>query len=312
MIGPPDCELAVARGRPPQGKKSYEMPWAILRRLGAEPLASQFACVLEAYQGERRVERVEPIAFSVTPHGSFEPVGIRVFSGPFVDTILLHDDSQTPYETADGVTSDAEYVFMREKEGQCVVAIACGGTHLRKDKRVFTLPEMYRGTIVSCDWANNALYVEPLPAAWDELPGRHIQIVNPYGNHSSYLIEAVEPVGNQCRIMLPHNPRIGEGLVAECSDGCVRTSTPLRFYSYWNYYAGKTLANETGSVAYPLSNVTSGGNCRLEPGSAADLRGKSLQQQFADLDGNGRPQLVIYDYGPGDQVLVKRPATLTQ
>jgi len=151
--------------------------------------------------------------------------------------------------------------------------------------------------------------VEPSPDDVQTLVGRHVAISNESGSHASYLIEAAEAVEGGCRLTLPFDPRIGEGFVAACEDGLVRSATRLRFHSYWRYYAGKTIANEDASALYRLDDVAGAVNCALDELTAGPVAAEKLRPEFADRDGDGRARFVIYDYGPGDRVTIKRSAT---
>jgi hypothetical protein len=257
MLGPEGCELALAKGRPPQGKKSYEMTWTILRRKGPAPLASRFLTVLEPYQGKRPIRSIEPVTLASSAAGAFGPIGVRITSDDFVDTILFQADETVDCTTGDGITSDGRFAFWRERDGKCLAAVLAGGTKLEKGDVRTTLPEAaYHGRIKSCDWPNRTLVIEPAPEDAPDLVGLPVQLSNESGSHASYLIEAAEMVAGACRITLPLDPRIGEGFVARCEEGAVRSAARLRFHNYWRYYAGKTIADEDGSASYRLREVT--------------------------------------------------------
>ena len=313
MIGPEGCDLAVAKGRPPQGNKSYEMTWAILQRTGPAPLASQFLTVLEPFQGERRIQSIEPVKLDAWQGGTFKPVGVRVTSEDFVDTIIFQLDAAADCTTADGITCDGEFAFFRERDRKCLAAVLAGGTKLEKGDVRITLPQAaYRGRITSCDWKNRTLTFEPALDDAHALVGRHVQLTGGSGSHASYLIEAARTVEDGCQITLPLDPRIGEGFVAGCEDGIIKSATRLRFHNYWGYYAGKTIANEDASAAYRLRDVTGAVNCILNESAEEKIAADRLHAEFADRDGDGRPRFVIYDYGPGDQVTIKNHITPSQ
>ena len=310
VIAPEDCELALAKGKPPQGSQSYEMTWAILRRTGPAPLASRFLTVLEPFEGERKIQRIEPVEVSCEGVAPFEPVGLRVTSSDFVDTIVFQVGRPGPCATADGITTDGEFAFLRQRGGDCTAAVLVGGTTLARGDCRVALPEAaYCGVIKSGDWKNGSVVVEPSPNDVQALVGRHVEISNEAGSHSSYLVEAAEAVEGGCRITLPFDPRIGEGFVAACEEGLVRSATRLRFYSYWRYYAGKTIANEDASAVYRLGDVAGAVDCALEASTEGPIAAEQLRREFADRDGDGRARFAIYDYGPGDRVTIKRSAT---
>lgn len=86
------------------------------------------------------------------------------------------------------------------------------------------------GTIVACDWRQGTITVEPpCPVA---LTGRHLCITNDHGRSSFYQTSSIESMGNQCRIKLPLDPRIGEGFVQTCRDGPLVSTTHARLHLY--------------------------------------------------------------------------------
>jgi len=313
MIAPDGCELAVAKGRPPQGNRTYEMTWAILRRNGPAPLASRFVTVLEPYEGQRRIQRIEPVVVASQASGAGAAVGLRVTSGDFVDTIVLQDGEPRTCTTPDGIATDGRFAFWRERDGQCTAAVLVGGTTLARGDARVALPEAaYCGTVKRCDWKGGRVLVEPGPDEPQSLVGRHVAISNASGSHASYRIEAAEVVEGGVRLTLPFDPRIGEGFVAECEDGLLRSATKLRFAGYWRYYAGKTIANEDGSARYRLDDVAGGVRCVLDESAARPVDADTLRREFVDRDGDGRARFVIYDYGPGDRVTIQRSATTSE
>ena len=313
MIVPGGGELSLAKGRPPQGKKTYEMTWAIVRREGAEPLGSQFLQVIEPYEGKRQVTKIERVKLSGTTKGDFEPLAVRVTSREFVDTIILQGDSPVALATPDGIECDGEFGFWRERGGTLVAATLAGGTRLRKGDLGVSLPvAAYRGRVKSCDWARRTIVVEPALANPAALVGHHVQVHNAAGSHAAFLIQAAEAVEGGCRLTLPFDPRIGEGFVKGTRDGAVLSATPLRFWNYWRYYAGKTLVNEAGTAAYRLADVDRKMGCVVDEATHGKLAAARLRAEFADADADDRPRFVIYDYGPGDDVTIKHCATLAR
>jgi len=312
MIAPADCELALAKGKPPQGRKSYEITWAILKRKGAAPLASQFATVIEPYEGKRLIQKVEYVGLGGPGEGPFRPVGIRVTSKEFVDTIILQPEKAVDCITPDGIECNARFGFWRERGGTLAAAVLAAGTHIRKDRHGIALSEAaYVGKVKSCDWPNRALVIEPRPGSVDALPGRHVRIRNDTGNDVSYLIQKAEATEGGCRITLRFDPRVGEGVVKDCADGRVVTGSTLRLYN-WRYYAGKALSNEDGSVLYRLSDVAKAAQCIVDRSTYGTVKAETLRSQFADKDGDGRARFIIYDYGPGDDVIIQSCAGLVK
>ena len=310
MLCPEGSGLAIAKGKPPQGKRSYVMTWAIVQRKGAAPLASQFLTVLEPFEGERCIQKIERLEVSGGPAGPFKPIGIRVTSKQFVDTIILQPDDAAECTTADGIACNAEFGFWRERNGKLVEAVLAAGTTLRKGAAGVDLPSAaYRGRVKSCDWPKRTLVIEPRPKDIKALVGKHIRLGNDAGSNASCLIEAAEHVEGGWRVTLPLDPRIGEGFVRRCSDGAVVSATRLRFAGHCRYYAGKTIASEDASAVYRLRDVNRSLACLLDKATHGKIPAETLRAQFADTDGDGRPRFVIYDYGPGDDAVIKHCVT---
>lgn len=268
MVHPEDAELTVAKGKAPGGKSEYEMTWAILRREGDEPLSSQYLCVMEPYENKRVIQRVERVKVDSDNSGNFQPLALRVVTDEYVDTITLYD---------------GEFGFLREKDGKMI-------SEIKQQKA-------YEGVIESCDFRNFSLKVTPKPDDTSELIGKHIFIHNDAGNSAAYLIKDAQPDGEGCIITLDLDPRIGEGFVAGFEDNCLISKTHLRMARF-GYYAGKTLSNEDNSAMFKLKDVENGVKCQIY-GSVSK---NELSRQFR----SGLNRFLIYDYGVGDKVVVKK------
>ena len=304
MLAPEGCDLALAQGKPAQGRKSYEMTWAVLQRKGAAPLASQFLTVLEPFEGQRLPRKVERLKLSADLIGRFPPVAIRIISKEFVDTIILQPESPTECAAPDGISCDGELGFWRERDGKLIKAVLVGGTKLQKKGAGVTLPAAaYHGRIKSCDWRNRTLILEPKVEDPAAMAGRHVRIRNEAGSDASYLIQGARSVEGGWQVTLGLDARIGEGFVRACENGAVVSATTLRFAGHYRYYAGKTIANEDASVAYRLRDVH-GMKCAIDDRLHGKVPAGRLRAELADKDGDARPRFVICDYGPGDRVTV--------
>ncbi|OGV69060.1 MAG: hypothetical protein A3K19_06305 [Lentisphaerae bacterium RIFOXYB12_FULL_65_16] len=308
-VEPEGGELVVAKAKAPGGKCNYDLTWAILRQKGTAPLARQYVTVLEPYAGQPVLTRIERVPVTGgAADAPFPPLALRITAGTNVDTILLQYQAG-PEMSADGITCNGEFGLFRESQGRLATAALVRGTGLMKAEVGVTLEAAeYQGTIVACDWREAIVTVEPPPCP-GTLTGRHMRITNEHGSSSSYQIVGVEPAGNQCRIKLALDPRIGEGFVQTCRDGVLVSATHLRLYLY-DYYAGKTLANETGTQWFRLKNVEKGSDCViLPPPGATAPNAAQLDAAFSDGDADGLRRFAIYDYGPGDRVTMEAFAT---
>ena len=309
-VCPAGGELIVAKGRPPAGRKLYDMTWAILKSRGDSPLTKQYLNIIEPYEGTRVVRSIDRLPVQTgAGTAQFAPLAVRITTDSFVDTVLMQHEPGREM-VAGGVRFDGEFGLWRERDGKFHTAALVRGTTLMKGQHGITLPAAeYTGEIASCDWSSRTIVISPRPAAIPA-PGRHLRITNADGSSASYQIKDAEFVENACRITFDIDPRIGEGFVEDCQGATVRSATHLKLYRY-DYYAGKTLANETGSVLYRLQNVKGGRDCVISTDTKEKLNTARLREEFADLDGDGLRRFVIYDYGPGDKVSMENYGVLT-
>jgi len=222
----------------------------------------------------------------------------------------LQSSADSECETEDGLICHGELGLWREKNGEAMDAVLVHGNILRSgETEIGESNAAYTGIIKNCDFKNFELKIAPAPDNIWALTGKHALIHNDAGNSASYLIKDARSVEGGCILTLDLDPRIGEGFVSDCEDGCVISGTNLRLARF-SYYAGKTLANEDQSAMYRLSDVEKGVRCLIHEedgnGAAADV----LSDQFSDRDGDGLSRFIIYDYGPGDTVTIKNIAIL--
>ncbi|MCE5219603.1 hypothetical protein LLH03_21485 [bacterium] len=301
-VSPSGGKLATAKGKAPGGKSNYEITWAVWQQQGKAPLASQFLSVLEPYEKQSRLGRVVPVRVTGTPVDGFEPLAIRVEGTGFTDTFVFQRTGGGLCRTEDGLETDALYAFWRERNGKPETAVLLGGTFLRKAGMALRQATgECTGKIESCDWGHSTLRVRfaGLAPAPEALVGRQVRLRNDDGSDASYLVKAARADGPLVEIKLGLDPRIGEGSVAGVDDGAVTSAISLRM-APWQYYAGKTLANEDGSALYRLKDVTGSTKCVLVEATEK----AKLAEAFSDRDGDGLVRFVIYDYGPGDEVRV--------
>lgn len=302
-------ELIVAKGRAPGGRSQYDMTWAIVKCRGAAPLVRQYVSVIEPYAGEPVITAVERLPVRGGDSSEpFRPLAFRVRTEKTVDTLLFQGDMRAEISAGD-LVCDGEFGFWREVGDRLNTATLVRGTTLKNGGTGITLAAAeVRGEILECDWAASSIVIQPAPPSGVTLDGRHIRISNRHGNTTSYRIVRSERVPTGCRITLDSDPRIGEGLVKETRDGVLLSATPLPLATF-GYYDGKTLANETGTARFLLKGV-SGSSCVLLPEQQRDATATTLGAAFTDLDGDSLARFVIYDYGPGDAVVMENAAVV--
>ena len=311
-LEPQSGELVLAKGRAPGGRSAYDITWALLTATTATPpLCRQYLHILQPYAGAPVVERVERLEVQGgSAAAEFPPLACRVVAGEIVDTIILQS-GERHLLSVDGISCDAEFGLWRERRGALVTAVLVRGTRITRGERGITLPEAeYRGRITACDWARNTLTVSPAPPPGAALVGRHVRLSNDLGSSASYQIEAAEAAADGLRLHLRLDPRLGAGFVTSCQDGQVLGGTSLRLAG-WNYYAGKTVANEDGTAVHRLRGVSKARDLNLAAVDGQPIPAAVLTREFGDRDGDGLTRYVIYDYGPGDTVTMENTTVLT-
>ncbi len=312
-IYPEGGELVLARGSDPVGAKRYEMPWVILTSRGQAPLTRQYLNVIEPYEDAATILGIERVDVTGgNPAAQFEPLAFRVTTAEYVDTIILQHHAGTQLLTSDGISFDGEFGLWREQNGELLAATLVRGTRLSSGSTGLHIDSSeYTGQIVECDWAARSVVISPAAPDPSALVGRHVRFTNQHGNSASYQIAKAEPVDGGCRLSFEIDPRIGEGFVSQTRDGVVVSDSFMRLHPF-GYYAGKTLANETGETLYRISDVAKGYECRIIAENNTDVSAATLYDQFGDLDGDGLKRLVVYDYGPGDLVTIESFATIAR
>ncbi|MFP3903331.1 MAG: hypothetical protein ACLFWB_03705 [Armatimonadota bacterium] len=309
-VYPDGGDLRIAKGKVPAGTDRYEMTWAIAQHRGEAPLRRQYLQVVEPYSQERFVKNIHRLPVQgADPDAEFAPLALRVTGEEFVDTIILQPGANAMLNV-DGLTFDGEFGFVRQRGEAIDAAVSVRGSWIGAGDVELTAdsPE-YRGIIRECDRDNWSVIIEPEPPSVEALISSHVSFTNPAGSHASYQIRDAQAVEGGCRLSFNLDPRIGEGFVGECSDNTVTSDTHLRMYRF-HYYDGKTIATEDGSVHYRLRDCENGRNCHIDSTYEGAIPADTLREQFVDYDGDGLKRLLIYDYGPGDEVIIESASTL--
>ncbi len=193
-VHPQDGGLATAKGKAPGGRSKYEITWAIWQREGEAPLASQFLTVLEPYEGQRAVTKIEPVKVEGQVVGRFAPLGLRVTGEGFVDTLVFQAEGGGSCRTADGLVCDGEFGFWRERAGAPAGAVLVHGTELSKGPAGVKLSvPAYVGKIERCDWKNFRITVKFAEA--DGAPVRPQEAEVSRAARSDYALKRVQFVG---------------------------------------------------------------------------------------------------------------------
>ncbi len=303
-VQPQPSDVSLAKGKPPGGGNPYQLQWVMQHRGGKEGLSSQFATVIEPYQGEPAISEVRHIHVSSDDQSDQPAVAFQVVLGDRVDTIIQCYDPSIPVRTGDGVEMLGFFGIWSEVNGRMDKAFLVNGTYISKgDARVEAEAASYTGRIVTANFPARKIVVEPTPTPPQLLVGRQLRITNEAGNDCSHLIVGARSVPDGVELTLELDPRIGEGPVTSVFASYIGCGADLIF-GRWLYYHGKTLANEDGSATYKITGVSGNHNAFLDQTQHPGLTQEQHASEFVDKDGDGVARMLIYDYGPGDTVTV--------
>jgi hypothetical protein len=213
------------------------------------------------------------------------------------------------------------------------------GTDIRNGERGISLRRSeYTGVIEECDWAARTVRVRLQDAGGQQLTagvpggdlstidaeftgisnedasalvGRMVHISNDQGNSPTHRIVAADAVDGGVELTLDYDPRVAEGPVTEIADGSVTSGVNFHLDRF-GYMRGKTLANEDTSVSWRISHVDGHNTPVIDTAHEGEVPAATLEQAFADSDGDGVQRLVMYDYGPGDTVMIPCWASVTR
>jgi len=306
-VGTARGEVALCKGKPPGGGKPFELQWVMQHTHGAEPLATQFAEVLEAYEGQPLVTEVRPLTIETKDQGPQRPVAFQVVSGNRVDTIIHCQNPEFPVTTSNGVAMQGSFGVWSEQSGLMTRVFLAGGTQIAKGTQKFAAPaRAFSGTITRADFLKKTILVTPAAEKPESLVGRYARITNPQGNDTTHLIVAARAVEDSVELTLELDPRIGEGPVKEVHDDGVTSAVRLMFEGL--YYKGKTLTSQHGSVACKTNGVKNS-RIYLHGGAQSAITKESLSRGFVAEKADDTARFLVYDYGPPDAVTV--PAVLS-
>lgn len=338
-LAPDGSRLWTARCTAPGGKGTYDATWLVMQRSGEAPLASQFATVIEPFEGERRVRSITPLPVSGGADAEFPPIALRIETDEFTDTLVIQAASGATCTVEGGLSTDAEFALWREADGEMQTAVLVRGTTLQRgDASIALAASEHSGVIEGCDWPARRVRVR-LDGAGEQslragvagggtamldarftglsgadasaLVGRMAHITNERGNSATHRILAAEPIEGGVELTLDYDARVAEGPVVEVADGSVTSGVAFKLNQF-GYYDGKTLANEDGSAWWRIRGIEGSVTPLIDAEHEGDVSADVLRAAFSDRDGDGIARLLLYDYGPGDAITIPCWASVTR
>ena len=273
MVSPTDSEAILTTGRSPSGGTPYKLDFVFARRVGKAPLTSTFVSVIEAFAGERKIDRIEAV-----------DGGLRVTAGDRVDTILLGEgDSGLDFDGDLGLWSEQGGTFRRAAlvNGS---RLTKNGLGVRMDKATLV------GTVLDVDRARNAIAVSDLAMSCIGA-GTFVMLRND-DRGSCYRVLDVAFRDGQHWLRISDDPLIGEGDATGFSDGRIHSKTHFPLANHRYYHGARVVG--TGGEEYRVASVSAGGTVFL---TERDTPAVNLREVFGE---GGRFR--IFDYGVGDTV----------
>ena len=305
MVDAQGMEVAVADGKSPAGGSPYEMKWVFLHKQGAIPLRSQVLSIIEPFEREPAIEKIEPLPLIKGKQDNFR--GCRVHLDQRVDTILMATDPTTKQSLADGTHFAGRFGFWSRQEGRIKSMVLLGGTVLSHGGFALRLPApAYHGRIVRWDPSANKIVVSPPPPEPQGMINQYI-FVGDQRRKSAYKVKAVSLVNDdEVELQLGSDARIGTGRVSGFADHQIKTPTPFPLHGY-RYYHGARLTNQAHTVEYRLLDVRDKTAAIIDPRHHSQAQADKLADEFP-VDS----WFQVYDFGVGDEVTWPYRASLRE
>ena len=322
-------EIILADGRGATHPEAYTVKFALNHRQGPAPLTSRFLTVLEPYEKQPFVTKVERLALPAESGAT----ALRVETALGVDTLILSPDAQQEITLPDGSRFEGRFALVRRNGNDVTAAAVVGTTKLQSEAPSLTVGEpVATGKIVALDRLAQTVDVDWPCSDPSALIGRAARF---YSDRRTaiYTVTGAEKMPGRTRLTLDTTSLVGEGAMSGAADYVIHNSAAF-FYSglqtseggtrtpTYRLYVGATLENEDGSRTLPVEGITGGGywgspgDVYIDRKLAPEARAEALQEMLRDDNGDGLASFRLYDYGLGDSfemlhavALAVRPGT---
>ena len=295
--GSEPVEVNITDGTSPAGGKPYEMKWVMLHNRGEDVARTQVLSLIEPYLKASVIQKVTPLELSGGDKSGLGAVACRIELPGGVDTVFCASDPTVEYTTTDGFRFKGRFGLWREKDGKPVGGTLVGGTLLAKgDVQIETENPEFRGRIVEVDRDNETVTVSSCPASLDGLEGATVFITSP-GRRVGHKVVRAERVGDNVRLSLSTDSRIGVGRVSGTQEFLVQSGTPFQLEGN-GYYDGARVVNAAGTAEYRISDVRSGRGATIDSATHPEAKAEKLAGEFPVGSWFG-----VYDHGVGDEVV---------
>ncbi len=192
-------EVALCRGDPPQNKPGNprRLTYVVAAHEGEGPVVSGFLSLIEAYRGNRLVERVEEV-----PVSGGEGIGSRAIRvhlpGGRSDTVVF-GDGRTQVRVDGRLDFDGVFGVYSETDGTTRWAMLTGGRVLgTKDRAIRRASGVWTGTVL--ERAQGKIWTAAEPPAEGSLIGSYLSIENDNERDACYRVAQVTREGDRTLI----------------------------------------------------------------------------------------------------------------
>jgi len=263
--------------------------------------ASEFIALWQPYEGKPFIEKVERLRVEGAGPGEFPPAAVRVtLAGGQEDTFLYSQQPDVPLRCGD-IEFQGSFGYWSEAAGTPRALHLVNGSLLRKGGQgVANVSRAFRAKITAADYRENTVTLDRRLPAEADVKGR-LLYVRAGPHRTAYHVAEVLPSGDAVRLDL--NAMIFRSQVLHVGKNRrhVVCEIPPPFEAARGfksgYYDGATLMGEDRKAAYRVTRVN---NHTIYLDRSVD------DADFRDVDADGRGMVSMYDFGPGDQVVMYR------
>ena len=263
--------------------------------------ASEFLSVWQPYKNAPFIDSFERLSVEGAEPGEFQPVAVHItLAGGQADTFFYSHRPDVLLQCGEFLFQGS-FGYWSECKGQLrALHLVNGGCLTKRTEGVPEMPPPFHSTISTVDYLENTIELDQALPDGNDLEGQLIYIRGGSHRTAYHIAEAIPP----CKtIRLDHNAIIYRSRLLEIGHDnrhiVCEIPPPIEVSGDFKpgYYDGATLTGEDLRA-----------NCRVKriDGRSIYFDRNVSEEDFPDVDGDGRRMVSIYDYGRGDEVTIYR------